>query len=194
MLKPTNDPIRAARRAQAQDAKSLREALTTAGTQPFQAVRKILALVQAIYDLLIRMPLAEVVEDVQDGFGLDDVSSGVWKTVASVSLPSPEDKSRVVVSAAGQGAVLDSGAMPGLTTSYCRILINGTASAEIPAAKDTGVSVVNNVLTVNSVLELTPLPPTVLVEFQMRGLNPAAFPPASSNIANLTVYAGYSVV
>lgn len=193
MLKPTNDPIRAARRKQATEARTLREALATAGTQPFQAVRKILALVQAIYDLLIRMPLAEVVEDVQDGFGLSDVASSAWKTVASVSLPSPSDKSRVVVSAAGQGAVLDT-TSGGLTTSECRLLINGVASAVIPAAKDAGASVVNNVLTVNSVTEITPLPPTVTVQFQMRALNPSAFPASPSNIANLNVYAGYSVV
>ena len=95
--------------------------------------------------------------------------------------------------ASAQGTVLDT-TSGGLTTTQCRILIGGVASAVIPAAKDAGASAVQNVLVVSSTREITPLPGPVTVEFQINPLNPAAFPAHVSNIANLSVYAGYSVV
>ncbi|WP_424936665.1 MULTISPECIES: hypothetical protein [Bacteria] len=173
------------------DAALAREASAPGGTASYQVVRKLQAQIQALTDLVTRLPQVESAEEVNKGFGLSGNAS--WQTVASVSLTSPTDKSRVVVQATAQGTVLDM-TSGGLTTSHCRILINGTPSAEIPAAKDAGTSVVQNILTVSSVRELAPLPPVVLVEFQMKPLNPAPFTAQPSNIANLSVYAGYSVV
>lgn len=188
-----SDPYQAVRRQMAADAAAAREAQSPGGTQPFQAVRKLQQQIEDLIELVTRLPQVESASDVQSGFGLNDVGSGAWKTVAQVALTTPVDKNRVVVQATGQGAVLDR-TSGGLTSSNCRIVINGSVSAVIPASKDAGASMVNNVLMVSSVLEITPLPPTVTVQFQMSPLNPSAFGPSSSNIANLSVYAGYSVV
>lgn len=193
MLKPTNNPIRAFRRAAEHAARSTREALAAGGTQPFQAVAKLQRQIEALLDLVLRLPATDAAQDVRQGFGIDGATPGGWVTVAEIVLASPGEKNRVVVSASAQGTVLDT-VTAGLTTSNCRILINGNPSPVIPAAKDQGASVVQNVLTVSHVLEVTPLPPTVRVQFQMSPLNPAAFGPQPSNIANLTVYVGYSVV
>ena len=187
------DPYEAVRRQMADDAAAAREAQSPGGTQPFQVVRKLQQQIDDLVELVTRLPHVVSTSDVQSGFGLSDVGSGEWKTVAQVVLDPPEDKNRVVVQATGQGAVLDT-LSGGLTTAECRIVINSVLSAVIPASKDAGASAVNNVLTVSSVLEVTPLPGTVTVQFQMSPLNPAAFTSEPSNIANLSVYAGYSVV
>jgi hypothetical protein len=48
---PTNDPVAALRRAQAEKARSEREALSMGGTQPFQAVRKLQAQINDLIEL-----------------------------------------------------------------------------------------------------------------------------------------------
>lgn len=193
MLKPTNDPIRAYRREMEATTRAAREGNSAGGTQPFQAVDKLKQQIEDLRELVIRLPQVEARDAVATGFGLSDVGAGAWKTVASVSLPSPGDKNRVVVQASAQGAVLDQ-TTGGLTSASCRLLVNGVASPVIPASKDAGANVVNNVFAVSMTRELTPLPGTVTVQFQMSPLNPDAFDPYPSNIANLSVYAGYSVV
>lgn len=183
------DPYDAVRRQMEADAAEAREAAAPGGTQSFQVVRKLQQQIEDLIELVVRLPQVESAQDVQSGFGL----VAGWKTVASVSLPRPVDKNRGVIQASAQGTVLDM-TSGGLTTSECRIVIGGVASAVIPAAKDAGASVVQNVLAVSSTREITPLPPIILVEFQIQPLNPAAYSAQSSNIANLSVYAGYSVV
>jgi hypothetical protein len=187
-----SDPYATVRRQMEQDAALAREAASPGGTAAFQVVRKLQAQIRAVIELLTRLPQVEAAKAVEQGFGLRS-DGPEWQTVAQVTLPTPADKSRVVVQANAQGTLLDM-TSGGLTTSSCRLLVNGIPSAVIPAAKDAGVSVVQNVLTVSTVNELTPLPPTLRVEFQMAALNKAAFPAHASNIANLTAYAGYSVV
>lgn len=184
-----SDPHEVVRRQMQADSEAAREALGPGGTQPFQTVRKVLQLLQDLLELVSRLPQVQSAKKVEQGFGL---TTG-WKTVAAVELTSPADKNRVVVQATAQGTVLDM-TSGGLTTTSCRLLINGVASAVIPAAKDAGVSAVQNVLVVSDVVELTPLPPKVTIEFQISPLNPTAYPPQPANIANLTVYAGYSVI
>lgn len=184
-----SDPYEAVRRQMAEDAAAAREAQSPGGTQPFQAVRKLQQQIDDLIELVTRLPQVDSASAEETGFGL----AAGWVTVAEVTLTRPADKNRVVIQASGQGAVLDT-TSGGLTSSECRLLINGVPSAVIPAAKDAGASVVNNVLVVSSTLEVTPLPPTVVVQFQIRALNPAAFPASPGNIANLNVYAGYSVV
>ena len=183
------DPYDALRRQMQADTAAARAALGTSGTQPFQTVRKVLGLLEDLLALVARLPQVESRQDVKTGFGLE----AGWQTVAAVTLPRPTDKNRVVVQASAQGTVLDT-TSGGLTTTQCRILIGGVASAVIPAAKDAGASAVQNVLVVSSTREITPLPGAVAVEFQINPLNPAAYPAHVSNIANLSVYAGYSVV
>lgn len=186
------DPYQVVRRQMAADAQAAREAAAPGGTQPFQAVRKLQQQIADLQDLVVRLPQVESYSAVANGFGLDSVSG--WRTVASLTVPALVDKNRVVIQASAQGAVLDT-TSGGLTSSECRLLINGVASSVIPAAKDAGASVVQNVLIVTFTQEVTPIPSGgVSVEFQINPLNYLAFPPQSSNIANLTVYAGYSVV
>lgn len=187
------DPYDALRRQMQADSDAARAALGAGGTQPFQTVRKVLGLLEDLLALVARLPQVESRQDVRSGFGISDVPSAGWKTVASVSLPRPSDKNRVVIQASAQGAVLDT-TSGGLTTAQCRVLVDGVASPVIPASKDAGATFVNNVLVVSMVWEITPLPATVTVEFQMSPLNPSAFAARPSNIANLSVYAGYSVV
>jgi hypothetical protein len=82
----------------------------------------------------------------------------------------------------------------GLTTSYGRILIDGVASREFPAAKDAGATLVNNVITATSaaVIDVTGKA-SVAVAFQLQPLNPAAFPPHSQNFAQLAVIGSFTI-
>ena len=136
------------------------------------------------------MPIVWVGASSQTWFGLNTVG---WHTVAEVKVTVPPGKetASVVAVAGGAAADLTSG---GLTTAEARIIIaTGITSPRFSAAKDSGASVVNNVISASygvGDLNLT-LVPEFTVQFQMTGLNPAAFPPTAENYASLTVTATF---
>ena len=191
MLKPTNDPIRAERREREAVVRETREALAAGGTQPFQVLRKLQQQIAELRDLVLRLPQVEGFQTQATGFGL--AGSTGWRTIVALTVPHDATKNRVVIQASAQAAVLDT-TSGGLTSTECRLLIGGVASPVIPAAKDAGNNAVNNVLVVSQIREITPVPAGgVQVLFQINPLNAAAYPDHVSNVANLSVYAGYSV-
>ena len=136
------------------------------------------------------MPIVWVGAFSQTGFGLNTVG---WHTVAEVkvTVPPGRETASVVAVAGGAAADLTSG---GLTTAEARIIIAGSiVSPRFSAAKDSGASVVNNVISASyGVGDMsTALVPEFTVQFQMTGLNPSAFPPAAENYASLTVTATF---
>lgn len=192
MLKPTNDPIAADRRERAGMVQKTREALVAGGTQVFQVLRKLQQQIADLRDLVLRLPQVQGSQTQAAGFGL--AGSTGWRTIVALTVPQDATKNRVVIQASAQAAVLDT-TSGGLTSTECRLLIGGTASPVIPAAKDAGNNAVNNVLVVSQIREITPVPAGgVQVLFQVNPLNASAYPDHVSNIANLSVYAGYSVV
>lgn len=136
-----------------------------------------------------RLPFQDVQIGQTSGFGL----SAGWATYATVNLAVPEDRTRLQVVAIGTAAVLDQ-TSGGLTSSSGRILINGVASREFPAAKDAGASMVNNVITATSggAVDVTGMA-TVPVLFQLSPLNAAAFPPHAQNFAQLAVIGSFTI-
>lgn len=90
-------------------------------------------------------------------------------------------------------AVLDQ-TSGGLTTSYGRIVIDGVASREFPAAKDAGSSAVNNVITATSSAVVDVSAATaVTITFQLQPLNPAAYPAHAQNFAQLAVIGSFTI-
>lgn len=136
-----------------------------------------------------RLPFQDFRVGQASGIGL----SAGWGTYASVTLPVPTGKQRLQVLAIGTAALLDQ-TSGGVTTSYGRIVISGTASRDFPAAKDAGATVVNNVITATSAAEVdvTSLS-SVTVAFQLQPLNPAAFPPHVQNFAQLAVIGSFTI-
>jgi hypothetical protein len=151
------------------------ELKTASGTQRAQAVK--------------RLPFQDFRVGQASSIGL----AAGWNTYATVSLVVPEDRTRLQVLAIGTAAILDQ-TSGGLTTSYGRILIDGVASREFPAAKDAGATLVNNVITATSaaVIDVTGKA-SVAVAFQLQPLNPAAFPPHSQNFAQLAVIGSFTI-
>ena len=136
-----------------------------------------------------RMPLQDFRIGQSSGIAL---TTG-WVTYTTVTLPVPEGKQRLQVMGIGTAAVLDQ-TSGGLTTSYGRVLIDGVASREFPAAKDAGSSVVNNVISATSAAEVDVSSRTsVDVAFQLRPLNPAAYPAHAQNFAQLAVIGSFTI-
>ena len=136
------------------------------------------------------MPIVWVGGDAQTGFGL---STSGWITVATVRVPVPPGKDVASIVAVGGAAAADltSG---GLTVAEGRIFISGSStSPRFTAAKDSGASVTNNVITASYGSGAVPTSgnPEIEVLFQLLGVNPAAFPPAPENYASLTVTATF---
>ncbi|PRB08622.1 hypothetical protein CQ047_12135 [Microbacterium sp. MYb72] len=148
---------------------------TATGTQRALAVR--------------RLPFQDFRVGQTAGIGL----SAGWNTYATITLAVPEDRTRLQVLGIGTAAVLDQ-TSGGLTTSYGRILIDGSASREFPAAKDAGATLVNNVITATSaaVIDVTGKA-SVTVAFQLQPLNPAAYPAHAQNFAQLAVIGSFTI-
>lgn len=155
--------------------KRLSDLESPSGTQRAQAVR--------------RLPFQDFRIGQSGGIGL----AGGWGTYASVVLPVPAGRTKLQVLAIGTAAVLDQ-TSGGLTTSYGRILIDGVASREFPAAKDAGATLVNNVITATSaaVIDVTGRA-DISVQFQLMPLNPAAYPPHAQNFAQLAVVGSFTI-
>lgn len=122
------------------------------------------------------------------GFGI----TGSYATYASDTITVPDGKTQVSVLCIGSGAVLDT-VTAGLTTSYSRIVIAGSAGGETPAAKDAGATFVNNVLNASHARSFSVTPgSTFAVAFQMYGLNGSAFPAQPANFAQIATIATFT--
>lgn len=148
---------------------------TATGTQRAQAVK--------------RLPF----QDFQVGQASPIALAVGWNTYAVVTLPVPEERTRLQVLAIGTAAVLDQ-TSGGLTTSYGRILIDGAISRSFPAAKDAGATTVNNVITATSAAVIDVAGRTSIdVAFQLQPLNPAAYPSHPQNFAQLAVIGSFTI-
>lgn len=155
--------------------KRLRDLEAPSGTQRALAVQ--------------RLPFQDFQIGQASGFAL----AAGFQTRATVSLTVPEGKQRLQVLAIGTAAVLDQ-TSGGLTTSYGRIVIDGVASRDFPAAKDAGSSAVNNVITATSSAVVDVSAATaVTITFQLQPLNPAAYPAHAQNFAQLAVIGSFTI-
>jgi hypothetical protein len=120
------------------------------------------------------------------GFGL----TAGWNDYATVTIAVPAGKTHATIQAVGGCAAVDM-TSGGVTSASARILINGTASASFPSAKDAGASAVNNVMSPSSGAAIT-VSGTVTVELQINPLNATAFPAEPGNFASLSVIAMFT--
>lgn len=121
-------------------------------------------------------------------------ATNAWVTYAATSLFVPAGKSTAKLLAIGSGAILDM-TTGGVTSSDCRVVIQGGASGSFPASKDAGASVVNNVLKAEAVSTLSGLAggDELVFEFQIKALSATAFSPQTQNFAQITALGVFSL-
>lgn len=106
---------------------------------------------------------------------------------ASVSIAFPAGKTRATVLAVGNAAYLDR-TTGGITSLSGLLVINGNSGPTIPASKDAGAAVVNNILSTSHSISVSDVN-QIEVNFLIQPLNASAFPASQSNLATLTVIA-----
>lgn len=145
---------------------------------------------EQIDQTMSRIPITDMNVIRTTGFA----ASAAWVTYASTSLFVPAGKSTAKLLAIGSGAILDT-LTGGITSSDCRVVIQGGASGSFPASKDSGAMVVNNVLKAEAVATLSGLAPgdELVFEFQIKALNGTAFPAQAQNFAQITALGVFSL-
>lgn len=184
MLRPTNDPIDMMRRQQAEMAREMRESQGASGTENYQTVRRLKAQVDAMQELIIRMPTYEGRQVDVDSW--TPPTSG-WKTIASATIPRPADKTRVVVSANGFITALASSQVLGFRA---RIMVNGVASEFMDGTVEGSTFLTRSSAFPSFVREIAPLTTSVTVQLQIS----AAGTYTSDQRASLSVLAGFSTI
>lgn len=150
--------------------------------------RSLASQIAQLTNIINSMPLPGVAGTRATGFGI----TGSYATYATVTLPVPNGKTTMNAMCIGSGAVLDA-TTGGLTTAYGRCIIGASTGGEFPAAKDAGVSQVNNIITASHTGSFAVTPGSLItVSFQMYGLSPTAFPARPSNFAQIAVQAVFS--
>lgn len=152
------------------------------GTSAFRTVAK-------LQDAIAAIPITLATTVRQSGFGL----AGGWNTYATTTLVVPAGKTSAAILGIGAAMALDK-TSGGLTSASARILIDGAASGNFPAAKDAGASVVANVMNAQHSRVLTGLVAgaTITVAFQISPLNAAAFPSDAQNFASITALGSFT--
>lgn len=131
------------------------------------------------------MPFTDMGLDTITGFGL----SAGWNTYATFNITVPEGKTYAEIFAFGNAAAVDL-TTGGLTNAYMRLQIAGSTSQQFSAAKDAGVSAVNNVMSGGHVRSWTVSPGDLLaINLQINPLNAAAFSSSPGNYATLVAIA-----
>lgn len=183
MLRATNDPFDVMRQETAKQARELRSSQAASGTQQFQAVRTLREQVDALEQLVIRMPQYEGRQVNASGWGSTPSS---WNTIASASIPRPADKTRVVVSANGFVTAISPSSV---TVGFrARLLINGAASQFFDAAT-VGSAITRGSTYPSFVREISGLAGTVTVRLQV---DSTSYP--HDQRASLSVLAGFSTI
>lgn len=152
------------------------------GTSAFRTVAK-------LQDAIAAIPITLAATVRASGFGL----AAGWNTYATTTLVVPAGKTSAAILGIGAAMALDK-TSGGLTSANARILIDGAASGDFPAAKDAGASVVANVMNAQHSRALTDLVAgaTITVAFQISPLNPAAFTPDAGNFASITALGSFT--
>lgn len=140
------------------------------------------------FQVVSKLPITDMNVVRVQGFAL----TNAWATYATASLTVPAGKRLAKLLGIGSGAALDM-TSGGVTSSDCRVIVNGSASGVFPASKDAGASVVNNVLKGEMVTTASVAPGDVLVfEFQMKALSATAFSAQAQNFAQITALGVFS--
>lgn len=145
--------------------------------------------VAKLQDAIAAIPITLAATVRTSGFGL----AAGWNTYATTTLVVPVGKTSAAILGIGAAMALDK-TSGGLTSANSRILIDGAASGDFPAAKDAGASRVANVMNAQHSLALTDLVAgaTITVAFQISPLNPAAFTADARNFASITALGSFT--
>lgn len=144
--------------------------------------------VSGLAEVIAALPYQVAQDRRESGFAL----SGSYADKVSDTILVPPGKTSVSVMCIATGAALDT-TTGGLTTAYGRVVINGQIGGASPAAKDSGATFVNNVITSSFALTFGVTPgDTVTVSFQMYGLNGSAFPAQPANFAQIATVATFT--
>lgn len=157
-------------------------------TQANATDKGLAASIEQLSKQLNALPEVVVSGNQQTGFGL---STG-WTTYASALIPIPAGKTTVSILATAGAAAVDM-TTNGLATVYGRILIWGVPSVEFAAAKDAGVTAVNNIVTMSFHREAsTSVGGAIPVLLQLNPTNSAPYSVMPGNYASLSVMAQFS--
>ena len=197
VLKPTGDSILVMRRSMEDTRREAEEASRAGGTEAFQAVRKIrqqISAMEAVQADMIRlfnaMPLNDGRQVDRSGWSVDTApAAGAWTTIVSGTITRPPNMNRVAVTAIGNASgIINAAGASG--SPQVRLVIAGTASAMSEGASEYRGQTVRGIMQASFFREFAP-GASVLVELQVRG-RMSEF--ASSNIASLTISAGFTRV
>ena len=142
-----------------------------------------------LQDAIAAIPLTLATTVRASGFGL----AAGWNTYATTTLVVPDGKTSAAILGIGVASALDK-TSGGSTSANARILIDGAASGNFPAAKNAGASVVANVMNAQHAHTLTGLVAgaTITVAFQISPLNSAAFTADAQNFASITALGSFT--
>lgn len=149
--------------------------------------RSLAAQIQQLSATIAQIPISSSANSRAEGFGI----TGGYVMYASILIPVPQGKTTASVLCVGSGSAVDA-TTGGLTTAYGRCVIGASTSGAFPAAKDAGASQVNNVITATHASTFGVVPgSTILVGFEMYGLNGAAYPARPTNFASISAVATF---
>jgi hypothetical protein len=139
--------------------------------------------VQVLGEQIKAFPIVRVLGNTQEGFTLN----GTFQSIARVSFYVPAGKTKAQVFVSADATALDT-VSGGLTGAEGRINWSGLVSHTFSASKDAGASAVNNLVMGSHFYNVNLIPGArYTIAFEMRGLNPSAFPAQKQNYANINV-------
>ena len=144
------------------------------------------ALSRQVAELVAVVDLMPVTETDTTAIGTFSATDS-WTTLISTSMIVPAGKTRLDVTAIGSAAAADM-TSGGAAVCYARIGIGAVNSVSFSAAKDSGASVVNNIMSPSYGRSLAVTGgDTVNITLQVLASHPTAFQGSTSNVATLTV-------
>ena len=183
MLKPTNDALEVVKRGLAETGRAVRDSARAAGTQTYQAVRKIQAQVDQIRELVVRMP-----QNVGRQTEITSWTPGAgWRTLITTTIPRPADKTRVVVSANGSARAI---AFSDVLPFQVRLIVNGVAGPAIDGMQFGSDFVKTCSAQTAFVREISGLAGSVTVQLQIS----LGAEYTSNQQATLSILAGFSTI
>lgn len=120
-------------------------------------------------------------------------NTATWTTKATATVKAPEGKRNLTLSISGTLVLLDTVSGGFAAPPSARFLINGTTilpiTQGVPAAKDSGASMVNNVVSLGSALNTSVVPGQVItVALQVSVVHSTAYAtPSVGNLATVAV-------
>lgn len=145
--------------------------------------------IQALSDVVNALPIQFT--EIDRITGISATSTG-FVTKASVSIIVPSGKTTASILGIGSARITDT-VTGGLTSSDARVVIEGENGGSFPAAKDSAVAQVINVLNAQHARTFTVVPgDLVTVSIQVAALNASAFPTSPANFAQISAIATFT--